>query len=137
MQAILLTDSQTEEWTKKGYILKSNPRAEKQGEVLFKSYVFVHTTERKRHEVFQVSGIVRYLFVSGKTATLSEKEIERIKIFCILADVKIDKKYEKRDEVEVITRQFIGLRGQPTCSASGQKLRISISALGCFCYHKH
>jgi transcription antitermination factor NusG len=147
---------------KKWYIIKTNPRAEKQvalrltelgienylplhrqlktwydrkkyvDEVLFKSYVFVHTTDKDRQEVFNVSGIVRYLFVSGQIAKLTEKEIAQIKIFCTLDEIKIDKKYEKGDEVEVIKGQFIGQRGQLTCSPNGQKLKVYLSALGCF-----
>lgn len=48
-----------------------------------------------------------YLFEIGQIATLNEKEIEEIKIFCTLDDIKIGKKYEKGNEVEIISGQFI------------------------------
>ena len=148
---------------KKWFVIRTNPRAEKQVSLrlldigiehylplhrqirqwkdrkkyvevpLFSSYVFVRTTEKLRREVFKVSGIVRYLFVGGQIATISEKEIERIKIFCTLADVKIEEQsFEIGEEVEVISGELIGLRGQLTSSTTGHKLKINISALGYF-----
>ena len=148
---------------KKWFVIRTNPRAEKQVsqrlldigiehylplyrqlrqwkdrkkyvEVpLFSSYIFVRTTEKLRREVFKVSGIVRYLFVGGQIATIKEKEIERIKIFCTLADIKIEEQnFEIGEEVEVISGELIGLRGQLLESETDQKLKINIASLGCF-----
>lgn len=101
-------------------------------EVLFKSYVFVYTTDRNRQEVFQVAGIVKYLFVGGKIAVVTEKEIEQIKIFCTAENIEINKEYKKGDNVEVIAGQFIGLKGQLVAITDGEKLQIHIPALNCF-----
>ncbi|UUV20776.1 UpxY family transcription antiterminator [Paenimyroides aestuarii] len=147
---------------KKWYILRTNPKAEKKvalrlttlgienylplrkqikswsdrkklvSEVLFKSFVFVYLTEKERQNVFEVPGIVRYLYFAGKIATLSEKEIEHIKYFCSLDDIKIDENYEKGDQVEVINGQLIGLKGELICSTSGNRLKIYIPVLDCF-----
>jgi len=52
----------------------------KQVEVpLFKSYVFVRLAENNRCKVFEVPGIVRYLFWLGKPAMVRDVEIETIK----------------------------------------------------------
>jgi transcriptional antiterminator RfaH len=105
---------------KKWFVIRTNPRAEKQVSQrlldigiehylplyrqirqwkdrkkyveapLFSSYVFVRTTEKARNEVFKVSGIVKYLFVGGQIAVVTEKEIAQIKIFCTLDEVKIE-----------------------------------------------
>jgi transcription antitermination factor NusG len=46
---------------------------------LFNSYVFVQLLESERNSVFQVSGVVRYLFWLGKPAIVREEEIDIIK----------------------------------------------------------
>lgn len=101
-------------------------------DVLIKGYVFVYLTEQKRPEVFQVYGVTRYLFVNGKIAIILEKEIEHIKLFCTLADVKINKLPQKGDEVEVINGHFIGLQGVVINTSNGKRLQIHLPVLNCF-----
>jgi transcription antitermination factor NusG len=45
---------------------------------LFKSYVFIKLEEKKRNQVFDVPGVVRYLFWLGKPAIVRNEEIEVI-----------------------------------------------------------
>lgn len=46
---------------------------------LFNSYVFVQLSDSERNSVFQVAGVVRYLFWLGKPAIVKDEEIEVIK----------------------------------------------------------
>ncbi|WP_278011131.1 UpxY family transcription antiterminator [Flavobacterium gyeonganense] len=46
---------------------------------LFNSYVFVKLTDLDRNSVFQVAGVVRYLFWLGKPAIVRNEEILTIK----------------------------------------------------------
>ncbi|MWB94478.1 UpxY family transcription antiterminator [Flavobacterium sp. GA093] len=46
---------------------------------LFNSYVFVRLQDSDRNQIFQASGIVRYLFWLGKPAIVRDDEIEIIK----------------------------------------------------------
>ncbi|MDP5200733.1 UpxY family transcription antiterminator [Flavobacterium sp. DG2-3] len=46
---------------------------------LFNSYVFVQLPDSERNLVFQVAGVVRYLFWLGKPAVVKDQEIEVIK----------------------------------------------------------
>lgn len=46
---------------------------------LIKSYVFVNIEEKNRNIVFEVPGVVRYLFWLGKPAVIQEQEIEVLK----------------------------------------------------------
>lgn len=46
---------------------------------LFNSYVFVQLEDSDRNSVFQISGIVRYLFWLGKPAIVRDEEINIIK----------------------------------------------------------
>lgn len=46
---------------------------------LFNSYVFVQIAEKDRPSVFQIPGVVRYLFWLQKPAIVRDEEIENIK----------------------------------------------------------
>lgn len=46
---------------------------------LFNSYVFVQLEDTDRNSVFQISGVVRYLFWLGKPAIVRDEEIKIIK----------------------------------------------------------
>lgn len=46
---------------------------------LFNSYVFVQLPDTDRNSVFQVSGVIRYLFWLGKPAIVKDGEIDIIK----------------------------------------------------------
>jgi len=46
---------------------------------LFNSYVFVQLADSDRNSVFQVAGVVRYLFWLGKPAIVRDEEINSIK----------------------------------------------------------
>ncbi|NHM06465.1 UpxY family transcription antiterminator [Flavobacterium sp. CYK-4] len=46
---------------------------------LLNSYVFVQLEEKNREAVFQISGVVRYLFWLGKPAVVREDEIDALK----------------------------------------------------------
>ncbi|HXH99779.1 MAG TPA: UpxY family transcription antiterminator [Sphingobacteriaceae bacterium] len=50
-------------------------------EPLFRSICFVHIAEQDRERVFQISGVVRYLFWIGKPAVVLDHEIEQLKLF--------------------------------------------------------
>lgn len=47
---------------------------------LFNSYVFVHLPDIDRNSVFEIAGVVRYLFWLGKPAIVRDDEIEGIKM---------------------------------------------------------
>jgi len=46
---------------------------------LINSYVFVNIEEKHRKQVFEVAGVVRYLFWLGKPAVVKEAEIEALR----------------------------------------------------------
>ncbi|TDO77418.1 transcription antitermination factor NusG [Flavobacterium chryseum] len=46
---------------------------------LFNSYIFVYLLEKDRNSVFQIAGVVRYLYWLGKPAVVRDDEIEGIK----------------------------------------------------------
>lgn len=105
-------------------------------EPLLKGYVFLKTTEKDRAKAFVVSGIVRYLFVSGKIAKITEKEIEDLKIFCSLAEIKIEKNnLEKGDEIEILSGKLIGFRGLLINEEKRKKIKIYLATMNCYLVH--
>ncbi len=46
---------------------------------LLNSYVFVYLEEKDREKIFEVSGVVRYLFWLGKPAVVRDEEISALK----------------------------------------------------------
>ena len=58
---------------------------------LFSYYIFVYISTKKRHEVFQIMGITKFLSIDGKLSTIPTEEIERIKRLCSYAGkVKVE-----------------------------------------------
>jgi transcriptional antiterminator RfaH len=55
---------------------------------LFKSYVFVNIEEADRQKVFDVPGVVRYLYWLGKPAVVREIEMETLKKWLSNDDVE-------------------------------------------------
>ncbi|MEL1252622.1 UpxY family transcription antiterminator [Flavobacterium sp. DGU38] len=75
---------------------------------LFNSYVFVRLSDMERNSVFQVPGVVRYLFWLGKPAIVREEEIVEIKKS--LSDTNISDvlvmPYKKGDKIKLDTGAF-------------------------------
>lgn len=62
---------------------------------LFKSYVFVKLPEKSRDKVFEVLGVVRYLYWLGKPAIVKDSEIDTIK------------KWLENDEMEIVSTDHL------------------------------
>ena len=57
---------------------------------LLPSYIFVQLEESKRDQVFQVAGVVRYLYWLGKPAVVRDEEIEALKKWLTTSYQKIE-----------------------------------------------
>lgn len=75
---------------------------------LFNSYVFVRLSDTDRNSVFQVPGVVRYLFWLGKPAVVRDEEIAEIKKS--LSDSNISDvlvmPYKKGDKIKLESGAF-------------------------------
>lgn len=75
---------------------------------LFNSYVFVQLPDTDRNSVFQVAGVVRYLFWLGKAAIVRNEEIETIKNSLSdtnISDISVES-YKKGDKIKLETGVF-------------------------------
>jgi transcription antitermination factor NusG len=69
---------------------------------LFKSYVFIKIEDSRRNEVFDIPGVVRYMYWLGKPALVRDSEIEVIK------------QWLERDEVDEMEVQHLSEGDQVT-----------------------
>jgi transcription antitermination factor NusG len=99
---------------------------------LFSKYIFVKTLEKKRHTVFEVEGIYKYLSLSGKLVEVREDEIERIRLMAgYNGKMSIETGiYSLGDTVEILEGHFIGQRGELVQIKGKKRLRILIMSLG-------
>lgn len=103
-------------------------------EPLFSSYIFVKTEERLRSRVFEAGGLLKYVSIGGKTAVISEEEIERVRRLCSYeGDVVIQSgTLAVGDEVRITAGHFEGLHGRILETDGKARLRIFITGLACF-----
>jgi len=100
-------------------------------EPLFKSYVFVNIEEKQYYEVLQVPGVVRYITFERKAVPIREQQIEAIKYFLNEKEPEFDaeQKWEKGQQVEVISGSMTGLIGQLVDVKGKHKVSITIDAI--------
>ncbi len=81
---------------------KWSDRIKKVESPLLPSTVFVQTSNTDRNNVFNVPGVVRYLFWLGKPAEVTEEEIETLKEVCTdSVQLESVEALKKGDEIEV------------------------------------
>ena len=97
---------------------------------LISSYLFVQLEEKQREAVFQVPGVVRYLFWLGKPAVVTEAEIETLKRYLkyAIADVRIDK-LQPGDKIDITDGYFKGKEGIVT-EVNKNRLQLLLVELG-------
>lgn len=76
---------------------------------LFNSYIFVQIEEKNRNKVFEIPGVVRYLFWLGKPASVRNSEIETIQKWLSSPnefEITLDK-WKKGDKIILDSGPFI------------------------------
>ena len=97
---------------------------------LINSYVFVNIEDKKRNIVFEVPGVVRYLFWLGKPAVIQEHEIDLLKaslkgIFCSVEVNGI----QPGDTLTISKGPFQGKEGVVS-QVDKNKIRLVLKELG-------
>lgn len=81
---------------------------------LFPSYMFVYVSLNEYYKVLEIPYISRYLFFDGKPASISQKEIDKIKKL-INADVEmevISEKILQGQQIEITHGLLRGIKGE-------------------------
>jgi len=97
---------------------------------LFNSYVFVNVSEKDRNVVFNVPGVIRYLFWLKKPAIVKDSEIESLKaVLHETIDSFTIENYQIGDTVKISEGVFKGLDGVIE-KQSNNKLHVILENVG-------
>lgn len=105
-------------------------RKKKVVQPLFSSYVFVQLEEQERDRVFQVAGVVRYLFWLGKPAVIRAEEITILKEWLATNYQKLDV-HAIQPGSKIILKEGV-FKGQSAIVKEyrGHKVQLLLEALG-------
>jgi len=97
---------------------------------LINSYVFVNIEDKNRNIVFEVPGVVRYLFWLGKPAIIQDQEIEALKASLkgILSAVEVNG-IQPGDSLTISKGPFQGKEGVVS-QVDKNKIRLVLNELG-------
>jgi transcription antitermination factor NusG len=97
---------------------------------LINSYVFVNIEESARNIVFEIPGVVRYLFWLGKPAVIQEQEIEVLKesLKGILSTVEVNG-IQPGDNLTISNGPFQGKEGVVS-QVEKNNIRLVLKELG-------
>jgi transcription antitermination factor NusG len=94
------------------------------------SYVFVKIETANRNNVFQVPGVVRFVFWLGQPAIIRELEIETLKKYLTLDYTSIEQSPLNRgDKLKIPYGPFKGQEGLIK-STTNSKIQLSLESLG-------
>lgn len=81
---------------------------------LLSSYVFVKVVPVDFPKVYKTDGVVKFVSFEGKPVAIPQKQIDNLRLLIDSnADVEVtSEKFEKGDEVEVVTGSLKGLTGE-------------------------
>jgi len=101
-------------------------------EPFIKLYLFVRITQQQQTEVLMTKGIVRFIYFSGKVATMPERQIEELKLLLANeSELEIsDHVFEKGEEVILKAGPLKGLRGEIVSFHSEKRFIIRIDYIG-------
>lgn len=97
---------------------------------LINSYVFVNIEDKKRNIVFEVPGVVRYLFWLGKPAVIQEHEIDLLKASLkgVFSNVEVNG-IQPGDTLTISKGPFQGKEGVVS-QVDKNKIRLVLKELG-------
>lgn len=101
-------------------------------EPLIKSYVFIKISDQQKTEVLTTRGVCRFLYFSGRVATMPQRQIDLLKLLMATEaelDV-IDYKLEKGAQVRVKAGTLQGLTGELVEFRSEKKILLRIEHTG-------
>lgn len=101
-------------------------------EPLIKSYIFVKISARQQTEVLMTTGICRFLYFSGKIASMPDRQIEQLKLLMATETELeiIDYDLQKGEHVIIKAGPLQGLTGELIDFQSQTKLLLRIDHIG-------
>ncbi len=99
-------------------------------EPLFRGYLFVRTDLRRKVEILQTTGVVRFVEFGGKPVFIPEYQIEWVKL-ALREPKKVQREpyFSEGDIVRVVAGPLSGLEGFITETRGHARLVISLSSI--------
>lgn len=105
-------------------------RKKKVASPVLPSYVFVKLTEARRNEVFEIPGVVRYIFWLGKPAIIREVELELLKEYLAQDYTSVvQTTLQRGDKLTIPSGPFKGQEGVIK-STTNSKIQLVLESLG-------
>src|SRR5690606_18319592 len=101
-------------------------------EPLIRSYLFVSIAVRQQAEVLMTPGVCRFLYFSGKVATMPERQIEQLKVLLASSsELEVSSQaFEPGDQILVKAGPLQGLRGELVSYRSSQRFLVRLDHVG-------
>ncbi len=101
-------------------------------EPLLKSYIFVFTALSEQQLVLQTPGISRFIYFSGKIATVPEKQLDDLKLLLLTEqDLEVSSEiFETGEKVEIKAGTLKGMSGELVNHRGNQKFIVRLQHLG-------
>ena len=101
-------------------------------EPLIKSYLFVYISAKEQAEVLMTNGISRFLYFSGKIASMPDKQIEDLKLLLATdAELEVLEYDIKKGETVIIKAgPFIGMLAETVSIHNKQRLILRLDNMG-------
>lgn len=102
-------------------------------EPLIKSYIFVRIPQPAQAEVLMTKGIARFIYFSGKVATMPDNQIDELKLLMASPfDLEVTEEDLKPGEkIKVKAGPLKGLTGEMVSYRSQKQLLLRLESLGC------
>ncbi|MDB4923292.1 UpxY family transcription antiterminator [Mucilaginibacter sp.] len=95
---------------------------------LFPNYVFINTTEKERGNLYNISGILKFIVFGGKPAVVSNDEIQNIMRFENTA-FEVEPNLVQGDDVMIINGPFTGLQGKLFSKRGKNRFGIQLKSI--------
>jgi len=101
-------------------------------EPLFRSYIFVHITQKEYYKVLQTRGVVKYIRFEGKAVPVPQQQIDAVKIYLTEMDPVLNEnqEWEEGKEVEVMSGKLTGLKGKLIKINGKNRVKVEIEVVG-------
>ena len=99
---------------------------------LLNSYLFVYISDKEFAEVSMTPGIARFIYFSGKIATIPDRQIEALKLLlAVNTDLEvIDYQINPGEKVEIIAGPFKGIIAELVSLKSKKSIILRLQNLG-------
>jgi transcriptional antiterminator RfaH len=102
-------------------------------EPFIKSYLFVRIAEHEQTEVLMTKGIARFIYFSGKIASMPDRQIDELKLLMASPfELEItEENLQPGEKIIIKAGPLKGITGEIISYRSQKQLAIRLSSLGC------